>query len=248
MIDRTAFFNSIRANLFDGRLTQAQVNGTNAILDEWENRFLNGDLRWLAYMLATVKLETAHTMQPINEMGGDAYFFRMYDKNGERPSVARALGNTQVGDGVRFHGRGYVQLTGRNNYTRMAALTGADLVGHPDLALDPRIAADIMFEGMQRGDFTGKKLADYFTADKSDWVEARRIINGLDRAHEIAAFAQTFDSALRGAATTPIVVEPTPATVEWAKQEAEKVQKAPPPKTRPLRDFLNELRNRIGWH
>ena len=52
-------------------------------------------------------------------------------------------GNTEPGDGWRFHGRGYIQLTGRYNYTRDGRELGLDLVGNPDLAADREIAADI---------------------------------------------------------------------------------------------------------
>lgn len=196
MINRTAFFDAARARPFGGTLTQGQVDGINAILDAWEARPEFTDLRWLAYMLATAKHETANTMQPIGEYGGDAYFFRMYDPEGERGEFARRNGNTEPGDGVRFHGRGYVQLTWRSNYAKMAALTGVDLVGHPELALEPKIAALIMFEGMKSGLFTGVGLGTYFNQIRDAPVSARKIINGLDRADEIAAIHRDFLAAL----------------------------------------------------
>jgi hypothetical protein len=64
--NRKAFFDGIRPDLFGGTLTQDQVNGIDAILDEWEVRKLT-DLRWLAYMLATTYHETNMTMQPVRE-------------------------------------------------------------------------------------------------------------------------------------------------------------------------------------
>jgi len=198
MIDRDRFFPAARAGAFGGTLTQGQVDGINAILDAWDRR-TNTDLRQLAYMLATTKHETAHTMQPINEHGGDAYFFRMYDRDGERPEVARQLGNIASGDGARFHGRGYVQLTGRTNYHKMSALVGADLVANPDLALEPDVAAVILMEGMERGMFTGVGLSRYFNPMACDWVQARRIINGTDCAAQIAEIAKAFNVALDGA-------------------------------------------------
>ena len=106
----------------------------------------------------------------------------MYDKDGERPKVAKDLGNTQKGDGVRFHGRGYVQLTGRSNYGKAGKLVGSDLVSNADLALDPAIAGKILFAGMESGLFTSKKLGDYFNKSKEDWINACRIINRLDKA------------------------------------------------------------------
>ena len=78
-MNRKAFFDGVRAKLFLGTLSQYQVDGMNAILDEWERRKLT-DLRWLAYMLATVKWETAHTMQPIAEYGrGRGYAYGVPD-------------------------------------------------------------------------------------------------------------------------------------------------------------------------
>jgi predicted chitinase len=101
----------------------------------------------------------------------------MYDKDGDRPKVAARLGNTQKGDGARYRGRGYVQLTGRSNYRKAGKLVGSDLEGNPDLALDPAIAGKILFTGMEKGLFTSKKLGDYFSKTKEDWINARRIIN-----------------------------------------------------------------------
>lgn len=196
MIDRKKFFDGIRQQPFSGKLNKDQVSGTSAILDEWERRQLI-DLRQLAYMLATAKWETDHTMQPISERGGVAYLTKNYDITGARPALARRNGNTTAGDGVKYCGRGYVQLTWKNNYAMMSKLLksggiAVDLVQNPDLAMRPDIAAFVLFEGMQRGSFTGKRLLDYFTKSGSDWINARRIINGTDRAADIAAIAKAF--------------------------------------------------------
>lgn len=207
-LDRKVFFDSVRTALFSGRLSQAQVVGIDAILDEWHLRLL-ADPRHLAYMLATAYLEVDRTMQPINEYGGDRYFFRMYDIDGDRPAKAKELGNIQPGDGVKFHGRGLVQLTGRNNYRTMTRLVtmprwGIDLETEPDLALRADIAVAIMFEGMLGGHFTGRALRHYFNAMTDDPVQARRIINGLDRAEMVAGYHRKFlaaiDAAQRSAA------------------------------------------------
>lgn len=190
MIDRKRFFDGVRQQPFSGKLKQAEVDGMNAILDEWDRRKLT-DLRWLAYMLGTTKWETDHTMLPIKEKGSDAYFKR-YDIKGTNPSLARRLGNLNPGDGALYCGRGYVQLTGRYNYRNMGKYLGQPLEEHPSLAMRDDIAAQIMFEGMIRGMFTGKKLADYFNVKGTDWINARRIINGTDRAETIAGIAKQF--------------------------------------------------------
>lgn len=194
-MDRRVFFDRVRQSVFRGRLQQGQVDGMNAVLDAWDESGFE-DRRWLAYMLATDYHETAHTMQPIKERGGRSYFMRMYDKTGNRPHVARRLGNTQVGDGAKFAGRGYVQLTGRSNYRKASKVVDVDLLADPDMAMDPHVAAKVMFHGMVNGWFTGKKLSHYFKDDRTDWISARRIINGTDRASLIAGYARKFYAAI----------------------------------------------------
>jgi len=197
-MNRTVFFDRVRARPFGGSLTTSQVEGLNAILDAAAKHGVT-DVRHLAYAMATAYHETARTMMPIKEHGGAAYFTRLYDVKGERPNLAREMGNTSPGDGPRYCGRGYVQLTWKVNYQRASALTGVDLVASPDLAMRPDLAAWIMFDGMERGWFTGKKLADYFSGSKDDPTNARRIINGTDKAAAIAGYHAEFLAALKAA-------------------------------------------------
>jgi hypothetical protein len=203
-IDRTFFFDHVRSALFSGVLTQGQVDGMELILAVWERDHGAADGRWLAYALATAFHETAFTMQPVEERGGSAYFMRRYDKSGRRPDFAmRVLGNTQAGDGVLFHGRGFVQLTGRRNYRLMGETFGVDLTSGPAAAaraLESGLAARIMFKGMIEGLFTGRKLADYFLGRTADWRNARRIVNGLDQADRIGTYGRKFHGAIRRAA------------------------------------------------
>ncbi|MGE3775086.1 MAG: glycoside hydrolase family 19 protein [Gammaproteobacteria bacterium] len=196
MLNRDFFFVYVRQHLFDGRLKLAQVHGLIGILDEWEARYAKKDDRWLAYMLATAHHETDRTMQPIREYGGQRWYRQMYDVSGARPQLAARNGNTAPGDGLKYYGRGFVQLTWKNNYARAGTALGVDLVGQPDLALDPALATRIMFLGMQRGWFTGRKLADSFNPQRGDWVGARRIINGTDKANLIAGYGQAYYAAL----------------------------------------------------
>jgi putative chitinase len=199
LADAAAFYNYLRADKMLGpKISATEYQGCKAILTamheaEWP-------ISWAACGLSTSYLETAGTMQPIKEYGGPSYFRRMYDIEGERPAKAKELGNTVPGDGIMFAGRGYVQLTGRNNYARAAKELGLGLIGNPDLALQPDAAAAIMCRGMEEGWFTGKKLADYLPASGQATVkqfrESRRIINGLDRADDIADYAIRFQKAL----------------------------------------------------
>lgn len=191
-----AFFNAVRASKALGpTLSPDEVSGCEAICKACEGF----PIAWTAYALATAVVETAGTMQPIPEMGGTAYFTRRYDITGERPDKARELGNLSPGDGAKYRGRGYVQMTGRANYERAATKLGLPLVLDPDIALQPDIAARIMRQGMLEGWFTGKKLETYLPAEASreQFKNARRIINGQDRADEIAGYAMEFQSALR---------------------------------------------------
>lgn len=195
--DMPAFFALLKPALFHS-LSQGQVDGLNALLPPmvsagWSRPFA-------AYALATAYHETARTMQPIKEHGGTAYFHRMYDPQGARPQVARRLGNTEPGDGAKFAGRGYVQLTGRDNYAKAGAKLKVDLVANPDLAMRPDLAARIMVAGMSEGWFTGKRLVNYLPPDGDATFEmfrrARRIINGVDQDVRIALHAVHFQNAL----------------------------------------------------
>jgi putative chitinase len=191
-----AFFASVKAaNLLGPSLDQSEVDGVNAILAacgaaDWGPK-------WTAYALATADRETGGTMQPIKEWGGPSYFTRMYDVQGRDPARARKMGNTVPGDGPRYCGRGYVQLTWKANYAKAGAALGYPLTGNPDLAMRPDIAAAIMVRGMAEGWFTGRALKHYITAEKADFVNARRIINGTDHADEIAAEAERYLAALK---------------------------------------------------
>ena len=184
MLNRKIFFDGIRHGPFDGKLSKGQVEGISSLLDEFERR-PDLSLEELAYILATAKWETAHTMQPIAEIGkGKGRKYGVKDKTGQ---VA--------------YGRGYVQLTWTRNYEKADENIGLDgeLVKDYDLALRPDIAAQILFQGMADGWFTGKKLANYFDGEtgKADFFNARKIVNGLDRAREIANIAKMFYADLQ---------------------------------------------------
>lgn len=165
------------------------------------------DVRQIAYLLATIKHETADTYQPIIERGSRNYF----DKYNAGTRLGKALGNTEPGDGYRFRGRGFVQITGRANYRKLSSALPEDvlLVANPDLACDPAIAFQIATVGMQRGLFTGRRIGRYISAAKCDYVNARRVINGLDRAQLIANYANRFEQLLNRFAspTSPVSEE-----------------------------------------
>ena len=137
------------------------------------------DLGQLAYILATTIGES--NVRPIKEY---------------RAAEGTALRKTQDAYWYTgYYGRGYVQLTWKDNYAKFAKYLGVDLVGNPDLALNPKYAAQIAAYGMKNGSFTGKKLSDYILGAKQDFENARRIINGTDKAATFAGYARKILSA-----------------------------------------------------
>lgn len=192
-IDRPFFFEQIRKEKLFTSIKQSQVDGMNFIIDRWEHSGLS-DLRWLAYMLATTFHETAKTMQPIEEYGKG--------KNRRYGRKEKMNGSLYTLPDQIYYGRGYVQLTWYENYHKMGRVLNQDLLNKPELALDPQIAADIMIEGMTlgitaKGDFTGKSLENYFNGKTEDWNNARRIINGMDKASTIGNYGKKFHKSLR---------------------------------------------------
>ncbi|WP_050596705.1 hypothetical protein [Mesorhizobium ciceri] len=185
-----------------------------------------------AYVLATAYHETAHTMKPIYERGARAYF----NKYEPGTKIGKTLGNAVKGDGYLFRGRGYVQLTGRTNYARAGRELAIDLLRQPDLALLSSNAAQIIVLGMVEGWFTGKKLADYITLAKSDFKNARRIINGTDDADLIAGYAVQYDALLIAdgyGVAAPQAAPPAPAKPIPAPQPAPAAERVPQPLPKP---------------
>jgi hypothetical protein len=140
------------------------------------------DYRHVAYMLATVKHETADTFLPIAEYGkGKGHKYGLVDS----------------ATGQAYYGRGYVQLTWLENYRSMGVALDVDLRLNPDLAMQPDIAYQIMSRGMRKGSFTGVGLKNYINDQQCDYRLARKIINGLDCADRIAGYAEKFESILK---------------------------------------------------
>nr|WP_245443467.1 hypothetical protein [Rhizobium phaseoli] len=195
------FFDAVREEVFKGELTQPQVEGITAILDAWERRFAPADRRWLAYILATAYHETAYTIQPVRETlaQSDARAVEILEAAfaAGRLSWVKTPYWRPDEDGCCWLGRGLVQLTHKRNYEAMSALTGIDLVADPDRAMEMDAAVTILIEGMLQGSFTGHKLADHLNATTEDWVNARRIVNGTDRAEKLAGYAKAFHAAMR---------------------------------------------------
>jgi hypothetical protein len=172
MIDRKIFFDMVRKDPMPGKLAQSQVDGMNFILDCWEASYNEEDLRWLAYAFATTMWETSSTFMPIEEYGKGS---------------GQSYGKKDPETGQTYYGRGYVQLTWKDNYAR----ADEELDFHDDdscewhakNALDPNKAAAIMFVGMIEGWFRSDSegrhsLPRWFNSTVDDPFMAREIING----------------------------------------------------------------------
>jgi hypothetical protein len=184
-INMTVLFAELRRSLWRNGLPQRAVDGLNVLVGLWRSSYADLSLPMAAYVLATAYHETAHTMQPVREIGRGR---------------GRRYGVRDEQTGQTYYGRGYVQLTWRENYAKAGLRLGIDLVLEPDLALRPGIAARILFEGMRDGWFTGKRLAEFqFGVGSFDFEGARAIVNGRDRAQLIAGYARAFEDALRQA-------------------------------------------------
>ena len=185
--------NNIEQSLFNGRLTHSQRTGIEFKLIAFKKYGVT-DIRHKAYMLATSYHETDKKMQPIEE----------YGKGRGRPYGSKLKQNRKpyTHPDKIYYGRGDVQLTWYENYELMGKLLNIPLLEQPELALEPDISAEILIEGMMhgksnRGDFTGVSLETYFNNHKSDPVQARRVVNGLDKATTIAGYYYKFLEAMQ---------------------------------------------------
>lgn len=202
--DYGKFFDHLRTtNVLGPKISADEFSGCTAIILACQNA--GWGVSWTSYALGTSYLETAMTMQPVKERGGTAYYMRMYDITGNRPAKARELGNLTPGDGAKYPGMGYVQMTGLANYKKATAKLRAmgidvDLVRNPELAMRPDVAAAIMVAGMEEGWFTTRDMDDDLPrrgpATLRQFVMSRDIINGTDKDDEIASFAMVFQTGL----------------------------------------------------
>jgi putative chitinase len=141
-----------------------------------------------AYLLATVKHETANTFLPINERGSDSYLSKYWNNS----RLRKALGNLFATDAQKFRGRGFVQITGRANYIKASKEVGVDLVTYPEKANDWEIAYKILTLFTRKGWFTGVSLSNFLKEKETDFYNARKVINGLDKAAQIETYAKEY--------------------------------------------------------
>lgn len=188
-INREVFFSMYMEEY--GALNVTQLWGLEKLLDFIDRDPEIKDVRWAAYMLATVKHECADTWQPIEEFGKGAG--RPY---GAAVTVTGSDGKSYTNT---YYGRGYVQLTWKDNYSKMSnnLSLGDELLIRPQGALEAETAYKIMSYGMRNGSFTGKKLSDFITGTTADYKNARKIINGLDQWERIKGYAEKLEAMLK---------------------------------------------------
>lgn len=193
MINKEIFYNYIRASiLFKGKLTEMQVIGIESLLNEWDKNEYK-DLRWLAYILATVYHETDKTMQPIEEYGKG--------KNKPYGKKIKYNGTHYEKPDKIYYGRGHTQNTWYEIYERLSIIAKIkgyhwDFLNHPELLLQIEPSAWVTIYAMTRGIYTGRRLSDYFNDKKEDSINARRTINLLDKAELISDYYNIFYKAL----------------------------------------------------
>lgn len=189
-INHKGFYKAYK-DAFGSIKEQESVDAINMKLHYIESLDLNYmSLEQWAYLFATIYHETAHTMQPITEYGGNSYFNKRYGPN---TKVGKVLGNIYPGDGAKYCGRGDIQITGRRNYVLMTGRLGVNLVDDPELALDPLISIKAAVIGSKEGLYTGKGLSKYINKRDVDYLNARRVINGKDKAALIKKYALKFE-------------------------------------------------------
>ncbi len=175
----TESIETLQANLDDigeGKIHDFSTKSGTIEAIKWECRAQGIGLNTqTAYVLATTQWETNQTFKPVRE----AYWL---SENWRQTHLRY----------YPFYGRGFVQLTWKNNYEKYSRILDVDMVSDPDIAMRPNVALFVLVHGFKTGTFTGRKITDYINETKTDFIQARRCINGTDRAHEIADIAKKF--------------------------------------------------------
>lgn len=205
-----------------GPIQELQVQGLEFLLGKIESDPEWKSLPQVAYFLASIKHETGilrnkieQSFQPIKELRG-------------RPGTKiRAVQDKYWGSG--YFGRGYIQITWKDNYAKFG------IADEPEKALEPDTAYMIAARGMREGKFTKFKLSSFINDKEVDYFNARRIVNGLDKAEHIAEIAQKFERVLRASLVTDSVTEEVkpeeikPEVSQITVQHADEVKATPTP-------------------
>lgn len=224
--ERKQFFDNYRKAF--GTLDQEQVDGLEFLLGAIESDPEWQSIQQISYVLATVYHETDRTFQPIEEYRS-------------RAGTKARINQDRYWEPYR--GRGYVQLTWQRNYEKFG------IADNPKKALEPRTAYRILSEGMREGVFTGKKLSDYINGEEVDYVHARMVVNGLDKANQIAGIAEKFEHILKTASVAATVTkaeEPKEPEVPEQKPEPPAAPQAPKPEVTPVAAPATSITTKIA--
>jgi peptidoglycan L-alanyl-D-glutamate endopeptidase CwlK len=143
-----------------------------------------GDKAMILMALGTIRAETA-SFEPISEgksrfnTSPNGHAFDLYDNR-------KDLGNKGAPDGDSFKGRGFVQLTGRANYAKFGGQIGEDLLNNPNLANDPKVAAELLARFLKNSE---TKIRQCLT--NHDLAGARKVVNG--GSHGLADFTSAYN-------------------------------------------------------
>lgn len=199
MSNRAQFYQNYR-RLFENKLDQGQVSGMEATLNYHQGIYPNEP--GLPYVLATFYHETGRTMLPVREgfAKSNEQAIRIVTRMYEQGRISKNYALPDPETGQSYYGRGLCQTTWKHNYRKLGNIIFHDpelFVKNPDLLLDLNTSVETSIEAMYRGLYTGKKISDYITQDKKDYYNARRIVNGLDKASLIAGYAVKFERCLK---------------------------------------------------
>lgn len=203
-MNRAAFFDALRGGkLFPGGFSRDQVRGVEGLIDAFDTHG-DGKADTLAYGLATAYHETGLRMVPVREgfaatdAGARQAVNNLAARRGPKSAVAQYA--RPVGPhGHVYYGRGHVQLTWLKNYRDSSKDAGGDLVANPDAMLDPEISARVLWRGLLDGRWNGQGHGLRYYLDRGDVPGARRTVNIMDKAQEIAGYHREFLRAIYAA-------------------------------------------------
>ncbi len=240
-VDLPTFYREVRQyfSIYERDYEPGRYAGTDAILNAWNADPGLQHSPWLAYILATAYHETAKFMRPIRETlaSSDESAIRRlqnhYEKNG---SIGPYYWHIIPETGKAYFGRGYVQLTWDYNYKEADAQLGREsreesFYWNPDLTMEPDESIQITYDGMVDGWYTTWCMLSYMPPDRQpDFIEARRVINGKDKAGLIAGYAEDFLKAIEAATMT---VDPAPAPPAPSPEPRSEPSPEPTPEPQP---------------
>lgn len=202
-MNKAAFYAALRqrgSGVFGTSLSQGQVDGMEGILAAFDTHG-DGKIDTLAYGFGTTYHETGRRMMPVREgfakddVGARRAVLALARKRGPKSAVAR-YAQPQPPYGHVYYGRGHVQLTWLDNYQASSADAGTDLVANPDAMLDPEISARVLWRGLLDGRWNGRGHGLRYYLDTGDVIQARRTVNLLDKARQIAGYHAAFLRAI----------------------------------------------------